>query len=96
MIRFGYSLDFHIDEKSYEAGLLRANLLIRISGERILAEILKLSVQQSRLKFYADPLFLSIMKHNDLSLVDVSSKINLMKQTVSVEGLLVIVSAVVI
>ncbi|MBC7752802.1 MAG: CCA tRNA nucleotidyltransferase, partial [Moraxellaceae bacterium] len=87
MIRFGYSLDFHIDEKSYEAGLLRANLLIRISGERILAEILKLSVQQSRLKFYADPLFLSIMKHNDLSLVDVSSKINLMKQTVSVEGL---------
>lgn len=87
MIRFGYSLNFHIDEKSYEAGLLRANLLIRISGERILAEILKLSVQQSRLKFYADPLFLSIMKHNDLSLVDVSSKINLMKQTVSVEGL---------
>ncbi len=88
MIRFSYSLDFKMDSESYQAGLDRAKSLSLISGERILAEILKLTNFDSRLKFYADPLFLGIMKHNDLSLQDVDSKILKLKKTKAVEGLL--------
>lgn len=84
MIRFGYSLDFQIDARSYQAGLERAQSLSRISGERIWAEILKLFEMPSRLNFYADSLFQSIVKHNDLSLMDVDSKIAKIAQTKSV------------
>ncbi len=89
MIRFGYSLAFKIDPESYRAGLERAQSLSRISGERILAEILKLSETSARLKFYQDPLFISIMKHNDLSLKEVELKIKKMEGSGPVEGLLV-------
>lgn len=88
MIRFGYALDFKIDEESYQAGLERASSLSKISGERILAEILKLSDMSPRLKFYADNLFINIMKHNDLSFENVISKIPLIQNTEKTVGLL--------
>jgi tRNA nucleotidyltransferase/poly(A) polymerase len=78
MIRLSYSLGFKMDDKSYQAGLERSKSLSKISGERILAEILKLTVMKSRLKFYAEPLFVETMKHNDLSLEAVESKIILL------------------
>jgi Poly A polymerase head domain/Probable RNA and SrmB- binding site of polymerase A len=88
MIRLGYTLDFEMDPESYRAGLERAQSLTKISGERILAELLKLSELNSRLKFYADPLFASIMKHNDLSLLQVESKVQSIEGSKSVGGLL--------
>lgn len=87
MIRLSYSLGFKMDDKSYQAGLERSKSLNKISGERILAEILKLSEIKSRLKFYAEPLFIEAMKHNDLSLKDVESKIILLAKTKDVDGL---------
>ncbi|MBC7457878.1 MAG: CCA tRNA nucleotidyltransferase [Bdellovibrionaceae bacterium] len=88
MIRFSYALDFEMDAASYRAGLDRAASLVKISGERILAEILKLSEMDSRLSFYADPLFMSIMKHNDLSLLNIDLKLAQLRKTHSVERLL--------
>lgn len=88
MIRFSYALDFKIDEESYQAGLERASSLSKISGERILAEILKLSDMSSRLKFYADNILINIMKHNDLNLDNVISKIALIRKTEKTVGLL--------
>lgn len=87
MIRLSYALGFKMDPESYQAGLERAASLSHISGERILAEILKLSNIDSRLKFYADPLFISIMKHNDLSLENVSAKIAALNETKNINGL---------
>jgi hypothetical protein len=90
MIRFSHVLGFRIDDESYQAGLERAGNLKRISGERILAEILKLTDPSSRWAFYADQIFISIMKHNDLSLLDIESKLRCFEKTKSIEGLLVV------
>jgi hypothetical protein len=87
MIRLSYSLGFKMDPETYQAGLDRAASLTQISGERILAEVLKLSSMDSRLKFYADPLFISIMKHNDLILENVNSKITSLHKTKNINEL---------
>lgn len=88
LIRFVYTLNFKSDFDSYQAGLSHAESLKYISGERISAEILKLTNFSSRLNFYSDPLFVSIMKHNDLSLLSVEEKLTKLAKTEIIEKLI--------
>lgn len=76
MVRFASQFHFSVDADAYQAGLKQAALVQNISGERILAEILKIETTSNRLLLYKDKVFLEIMKHNNFVFCDLDLKLS--------------------
>jgi hypothetical protein len=75
MVRFANQFHFKVDPEAYAAGLALSYLVRHISGERIVAELIKIESFQSRLALYEDEIFLQIMKHNNFNFIDLKNKL---------------------
>lgn len=74
LIRFKYQLNFDVDVTDYQMACDLAEKTKTVSGERLFSEIKKVNDKISRLNMYQDKLFISIMKHNNLSFINTDAK----------------------